>query len=77
MELFDSEEKSIDSILEEKFQLFENNEKAPEGLKKEVFSSLDMIDFAAEFAGLFTVKFAQTGMNIIDAAINPTGGKTE
>lgn len=70
MEQFDSKEKAIDEILEEKFQLLNHTEKAPEDLKGEVFTSLEIIDLATEFAGLFTVKFAQTSMSVIDVAID-------
>lgn len=70
MELFDAKENTIDRLLEEKFQLLPNQDAAPEELKEEVFASLDAINFAAEFAGLFTGKFAQTGITFLGAVAN-------
>jgi hypothetical protein len=77
MERFDAKANPIDRLLEEKFQLLPNNDEAPEELKEEVFASLDAINFAAEFAGLFTVKFAQTGMALLGAAADTREEKKE
>lgn len=77
MDLFDIEENPIDRLLEEKFQLLPAQDEEPEGLKEEVFASLDAINFAAEFAGLFTVKFAQTGITLLGAASDTQKKKEE
>lgn len=77
MEPFDIEENPIDRLLEEKFQLLAYRDEAPEGLQEEVFASLDAINFAAEFAGLFTVKFAQTGIALLGAAADTREEKKE
>ncbi|RMG76778.1 MAG: hypothetical protein D6714_20750, partial [Bacteroidetes bacterium] len=38
----------------------------PESLKKEVFSTLDFMAFFGEVADLFTAKFTETEMTILD-----------
>lgn len=46
--------------LEEQFQQLGKDTKAPEDLKKEVFSTLDTLNLFADIADLFTVKFSMT-----------------
>lgn len=44
------------------------SENAPDSLQAEVFSTLEAIRLLADVANLFTVKFAQTELQALDAA---------
>ena len=61
----------IQENLEEQFQKLGSEEKAPEGLKKEVFNTLDTLQLLGDFADLFTAKFTETEATVIDIVSDP------
>lgn len=54
------ENNEIKNNLEEKFKQLLPDEKAPEGLKEEVFSTLDTFTLLGDIVDLFTAKFTAT-----------------
>jgi hypothetical protein len=68
-DLFDGK---LQSILEKKFlELNEGREPAPADLKEEVFETLNSLIMVGDLMDLFTVKFAQTEMNLFDPSLPP------
>jgi hypothetical protein len=66
-DLFDGQ---LQTILEKKFhELNEGRAPAPADLKEEVFATLNSLILVGDLMDLFTVKFAQTEMNIVDPSI--------
>lgn len=55
-----AERAKANKVLEEKFKKLGKAVKAPDDLKKEVFSTLDTLNLLADIADLFTGKFAMT-----------------
>ncbi len=60
------ESSEIKSLLEEKFGEFIDEENVPEGIKDDVFNSLNTIALIGDLADLFTIKFAKTNFSFID-----------
>lgn len=52
--------------LEEKFKELQSDTQAPEGLKEEVFNTLDSLAFMGDLVDLFTVKFTHTESEFLD-----------
>lgn len=59
-------------------EVFDNyaNEKAPEALKKEVFSTLDTMQLAADLFDLFTIKFGKSEGRFLEGLTNLEEGET-
>ena len=63
-----NKEKILDEMLWEKLQSIEKESNpAPEELKEEVFSTLDTVNFFADLADLFTVKFTEVELAVLEA----------
>jgi len=62
----ENEKNPIQKNLEEKFKEFYPNENAPEGMKEEVFQTLETLNLIGDIADLFTAKLAQTEADFID-----------
>ena len=62
------ENPEIRAALETRFKELDATEKAPEALKKEVFSTLETMQLIADFTDLFTVKFSRTQLDFLDMA---------
>lgn len=58
-------EAELDRILEAKFQGMAQDEEIPESLKKEVFNTLDTVEFLAEVVDLFAVKFPLANLKFL------------
>ena len=59
-------EAEFDRILQAKFQELLPEVQIPENLQKEVFNTLDSIEFIAEVIDLFTIKFPLVNLKYLD-----------
>lgn len=65
-----NENNEVREILEETFEQLKPTDEIPSDVKKEVFSTLETLQFVADLSELFTVKFAQTELDFLDGLNN-------
>lgn len=63
----DLTQKEVEENLRKQFKNMVSKDKAPKGLKEDVFHTLDSLNLFADFIDLFTVKFSETELIFLDA----------
>ncbi len=74
----DPQPQDLEEFLRKHFQDMGKESPLPEELKKEVFDTLDALSFLSDLIDLFTIKFSQSELELLDhlnadAPPNPNG----
>ncbi len=66
----------VREILEDTFEQLKPTVEVPSDIKKEVFSTLETLQFVADLSDLFTVKFVQTELDFLEGLTDDKVSKT-
>ncbi|RMF19775.1 MAG: hypothetical protein D6765_17630, partial [Bacteroidetes bacterium] len=62
----DPQSRNLEEFLHEQFRKMGTESPLPEELKKEVFDTLDALSFLSDLIDLFTIKFSQSELELLD-----------